>query len=189
MNFSNVPKVKVPRANGFTYFNNGYHHVSGYKTDVRDQVPKHYFTLVNSLMMNADMRRLVGIGIAMIFKSSKTISPDTKVYTRFLWNKFSVKFNGMKQEFSYTENFFMVAYIAACQAMLRNSIVLLNDFSIKTTSKNLEESVNKEEYDELTQLILNYTSKTSENVEQNEEDNDEDDDEGENGQSNVKDDE
>lgn len=75
-------------------------------------VPEHIARVSVLLIHNAELRRFTAIGIRN-YLIQKNMVKEGSVYIKFLPSKFAVNNNGLNTEYSYTEQFFLNALVAA----------------------------------------------------------------------------
>lgn len=99
-------------------------------------VPSHITELACIVKNNAQIRRFTAIGIINYLCQKGEISNISSEeqakgkgnYVNFLWNKFTVKSNGLSRDYHYTEKFFITALIGSFTSFAANSKEIIIDF-------------------------------------------------------------
>ena len=100
--------------------------------DIGIKVPEHIVELAYIVKANSAMRRFVSLNILNYLGQKGKINPNaTDKYVNFLWNKFQVTADGLRNEYSYREEFFLNALVASFTQFAKNSQEVIQDFMIK----------------------------------------------------------
>ena len=102
-------------------------------------VPKHIVELACIVKNNAQIRRFTAIAIINYLCQKgeiQKISPEEQAkgngnYVSFLWDKFTVKSNGLSRDYRYTEKFFITSLIGSFASFAANSKEIIIDFLAK----------------------------------------------------------
>lgn len=92
-------------------------------------VPDHILEVAYLLKNNQAIRRYTSIGILNYLIQHDEINPDDKgKYVEFKWNKFTVSADGLKKEYSFYEEMFLIAIQAAFKSFAEDAEKVLNNF-------------------------------------------------------------
>lgn len=102
-------------------------------------VPKHVVELACIVKNNAQIRRFTAIAIINYLCQKgeiQKITPEEQAkgngnYVNFLWDKFTVKSNGLSRDYRYTEKFFITSLIGSFASFAANSKEIIIDFLAK----------------------------------------------------------
>lgn len=110
-------------------------------------IPNHITELALIVKNNAQIRRYTAIAIINYLCQKKEISKISEEeqakgkgnYVNFLWDKFTVKSNGLSRDYRYTEKFFITALIGSFTSFAANSKeVIINFLKEENTDFNIE---------------------------------------------------
>lgn len=120
---------------------------------VIENTPEHTRNLVYLVKNNAEIRRFTALSIINMMKQKNMIDKDAKCYVSFLFNKYSVNVNGLRQEYSYNNDIFIKSLAAAFPAFAYNAEKVIN------TYLNIEnQKLDSEEVAEIVEAIKNNDS-------------------------------
>lgn len=112
---------------------------------VIENTPEHTRNLVYLVKNNAEIRRFTALSIINMMKQKNMIDKDAKCYVSFLFNKYSVNVNGLRQEYSYNNDIFIKSLAAAFPAFTYNAEKVI------TTYLNVENQ--KLDYEEVAEMV------------------------------------
>lgn len=115
------------------------------------RVPEHIRNLVYQIRNNTEIRRFTALGIINYLLSKGEIKGE-KRYVNFLWDKFTVKCDGLCRDFLYTEPFFLNAFAASFASFAANAQRILNAFCIAEKNAGANEVLKQEEIDALAEI-------------------------------------
>ena len=110
-------------------------------------IPNHITELALIVKNNAQIRRYTAIAIINYLCQKGEISKISAEeqakgkgnYVNFLWDKFTVKSNGLSRDYRYTEKFFITALIGSFTSFAANSKeVIINFLKEENTDFNIE---------------------------------------------------
>ncbi len=110
-------------------------------------IPNHITELALIVKNNAQIRRYTAIAIINYLCQKEEISKISAEeqakgkgnYVNFLWDKFTVKSNGLSRDYRYTEKFFITALIGSFTSFAANSKeVIINFLKEENTNFNIE---------------------------------------------------
>ncbi len=78
---------------------------------------------------NAEIRRFTSKNIREHLLKEGRIKEDDKVFVEFYWNKFSVRTNGLSNEYFYRESFFIKALILSFEQFSENASATIAAFA------------------------------------------------------------
>lgn len=120
---------------------------------VIENTPEHTRNLVYLVKNNAEIRRFTALSIINMMKQKNMIDKDAKCYVSFLFNKYSINVNGLRQEYSYNNDIFIKSLAAAFPAFAYNAEKVIN------TYLNIEnQKLDSEEVAEMVEAIKNNDS-------------------------------
>ncbi len=112
--------------------------------EITKKFPEHIVQLVLILKNNAEVRRFTSLGIL------KALGKDNgRSYVTFKWNKFAVKSDGLVNEYSYKEAFFLNSFVASFESVALSSQYALENFCVKELGKGQRELCSDETIDEI----------------------------------------
>lgn len=121
-----------------TTFARSKHHVRRAKLQrVIENTPEHTRNLVYLVKNNAEIRRFTALSIINMMKQKNMIDKDAKCYVSFLFNKYSVNVNGLRQEFTYNNDIFIKSLAAAFPAFAYNAEKVINEY-LKVENQKLD---------------------------------------------------
>jgi hypothetical protein len=110
-------------------------------------IPNHITELALIVKNNAQIRRYTAIAIINYLCQKREISKISAEeqakgkgnYVNFLWDKFTVKSNGLSRDYRYTEKFFITALIGSFTSFAANSKeVIINFLKEENADFNIE---------------------------------------------------
>lgn len=121
-----------------TTFARNNHHVRRAELQrVIENTPEHTRNLVYLVKNNAEIRRFTALSIINMMKQKNMIDKDAKCYVSFLFNKYSVNVNGLRQEFTYNNDIFIKSLVAAFPAFAYNAEKVINEY-LKVENQKLD---------------------------------------------------
>lgn len=127
------PAVTAPKTKGKTV-------VGKEKREINVDVDEHVLEVAYIVKDNAAIRRFTSLNILNYLVQIGRIRKDGKGnYVKFLWNKFRVSSDGLTNEYSYRENFFLKALIGAFGQFASNAQETIGIFMEEEGIDKLEE--------------------------------------------------
>lgn len=142
-----VKKGNVPQANKSAVagnVNQGPHKSKKVDLPQKGIYPDHYIELVTILKNNAEIRRFCALNIINHLTQRNELYGKNK-YVSFKWNKFVIKFNNLTREYSYTEPFFLNAFVASFANFSASAQRTLDNFTKMETSLGIRDSIDMSE--------------------------------------------
>lgn len=129
--------------------------------------PPHIVNVALLVKNNSEIRRFTAIGILNYLLQKGEIEGEHR-YVTFKWNKFAVKCNGLMREYSYTEQFFINALVAAFTSFSASAQRTIDIFCNKELSISIHQAVNNEQIAKIIDMNENHTESVGEIEEDNE---------------------
>lgn len=127
------PAVNAPKTKGKTV-------VGKEKREINVDVAEHVLEVAYIVKDNAAIRRFTSLNILNYLVQVGRIKKDARGnYVKFLWNKFRVSSDGLTNEYSYGEKFFLKALIGAFGQFASNAQETIGIFMEEEGIDKLEE--------------------------------------------------
>ena len=122
-----------------------------------NNVPTHIARLSVLLINNAEIRRFTAIGIRNYLINNNIVKvKDDSMYIKFLANKFAVKCNGLKTEYSYAEPFFLNCFLAAFPSFAASANKAIENFCQEELGVDYTDVIDQVVIDSVTQDNLKH---------------------------------
>lgn len=110
------------------------------KREINVDVAEHVLEVAYIVKDNAAIRRFTSLNILNHLVQIGRIKKDARGnYVKFLWNKFRVSSNGLTNEYSYNEKFFLKALVGAFGQFASSAQETIADFMDKEDIDKLED--------------------------------------------------
>lgn len=127
------PAVTTPKTKGKTV-------VGKEKREINVDVAEHVLEVAYIVKDNAAIRRFTSLNILNYLVQIGRIKKDARGnYVKFLWNKFRVSSDGLTNEYSYREKFFLKALIGAFGQFASNAQETIGIFMEEEDIDKIEE--------------------------------------------------
>lgn len=127
------PAITAPKTKGKTV-------VGKEKREINVDVAEHVLEVAYIVKDNAAIRRFTSLNILNYLVQIGRIKKDARGnYVKFLWNKFRVSSDGLTNEYSYGEKFFLKALIGAFGQFASNAQETIGIFMEEEGIDKLEE--------------------------------------------------
>ena len=116
-----------------------------------NKYPKHQVDLVSIIMYNAEIRRFTALAIINTLKQKGTIKGKS-VFVKFRWNKIAICVDGLYQEYSYKEPWFINSLVGAFSSFANSAEEIIKTF-LNAESKDNNESNDSEVENEVIENV------------------------------------
>lgn len=111
----------------------GHAYVKAEDTSVVDRAIEKYgkesVELALIVKNNAEIRRFTSKNIREHLAAEGKVKDDDKVFVEFYWNKFSVRINGLSNEYFYTETFFLKSLVDSFEQFSNSATQTIGAFA------------------------------------------------------------
>lgn len=120
--------------------------------------PKHLVEMSAVCANNNAIRFFTSKGIIALMIKDGLLSPSKKHYVNIGWTKFSIITDGLKNEYPFTNKYFIKAFAASFTVLSNRATMALNNYIEVQEGKSLLDVLTKEDIEETANLVTKATS-------------------------------